>query len=73
MATHYGHVAPMRLAIEGGAALASGRAVASESDDDVDVNAHARPRKTARFADEQAGAAPRRLVEITYDELVDLR
>jgi hypothetical protein len=72
MATHYGHVAPMRLAIEGTAALASGRAVASESDDGG-TNAHLRPRKTARFADEHADAAPRRLVEVTYDELVDLR
>ena len=70
MAAQYGHVAPMRLAIEGTAALASGRAVALESDDGV--NAH-RPRKTARFADEQADDAPLRLVEVTYDELIDLR
>ena len=75
MATQYGHVAPMRLAIEGTAALVSGRAVALESDDGGGgVNAHRRPpRKTARFADEPDDDAPRRLVEVTYDELVDLR
>ena len=46
--------------------------MASESDDGG-TNAHLRFRKTARFADEHADAAPRRLVEVTYDELVDLR
>lgn len=74
MAAQYGHVAPMRLAIEGTAALASGRAVALESDDGGAFNAHRRPRKkTARFADDLADEVPPRLVEVTYDELVDLR
>lgn len=73
MAAQYGHVAPMRLAIEGTAALASGRAVALESDDGGGVNAHRRPRKTTRFADDLADEVPPRLVEVTYDELVDLR
>ena len=70
MAAHYGHVAPMRLAIEGTAALASGHAVSSESDDGM--NAHC-PRKTARFADDQADDVPLRLAAVTYGELVDLR
>lgn len=74
MASQYGHVAPMRLAIEGTAALASGRAVALEIDDGGGAfNAHRRPRKTTRFADDLADEVPPRLVEVTYDELVDLR
>lgn len=76
MATHYGHVAPMRLATEGTlAAAASGRAVAFEDDGDGDdLQARRRPRKTARFASGKTqGLPPRRLAEVTYDELVDLR
>ena len=74
MAAQYGHVAPIRLALEGTAALASGRAVASGSDDGDGINPQLlRRKKTARFADELPNDGPLRLAEVTYDELVDLR
>ena len=74
MTSHYGHVAPIRLAIEGTAALASARATAAlESDGDGNVNVLPRPRKKARFAEEPEPELPQRLAELTYDELVDLR
>ena len=77
MATHYGHVTPLRLAVEGtaaaAAAFASRRAAAPNDGGDDEINARLRLRKTRFAGDQNAPSLPSRLADVTYDELIDLR